>query len=75
MTKGETNHIEGAAELDNQHRKTNDKCLCLLWVVLAAVVTGIGVSLWQNKTEAELRQIIAIQQEVILKQTIAIASK
>ena len=75
MTDEETNHIEGAAELDNQHRKTNDKCLCLLWVVLAAVVTGIGVSLCQNKTEAELRQIIAIQQEVILKQTTSLASK
>jgi hypothetical protein len=75
MTKGEANHIEGAAELDNQHHKTGHRCLCLLWVVLAAVVTGIGVSLWQNQTEAELREIIATQQEIILKQTIAIASK
>tara|TARA_R110000824_G_scaffold23500_3_gene84133 strand:+ start:5121 stop:5348 length:228 start_codon:yes stop_codon:yes gene_type:complete len=75
MTKGETDHIEGAAELDNQHRKTGHKCLCLLWVVLATVITGLSATLLQNQTEAELRQIIATQQEIILKQTIAIASK
>jgi uncharacterized protein HemX len=75
MTKEETNHIEGAAELEVQHHKNGHTCLCLLWVVLATVVTGVGVSLWQNQTESELRQIIATQQDIILKQTIAIASR
>jgi len=75
MTKGETEHIEGAAELDRQHHKIGHRCLCLLWAVLATIVTGLGAALWQNQTEAELRQIIATQQEIILKQTTAIASK
>jgi|6_EtaG_2_1085325.scaffolds.fasta_scaffold03112_4 hypothetical protein len=74
MTGEETKHIEGAAALDLQHHETGHKCLCLLWVTLAVVITGFTVGLWPNQTEAELRQIIAKQQEIILEQTIALAS-
>ena len=72
MRNDELAHIEGVAALEHQHHKTSHRCLCLLWIILAAVITGFAVGLWPDQTEAELRQIIVKQQETIMLQTATI---
>ena len=57
--------LEGVAALDRCHHEEGHKCLCLLWVVLAVIITSLAVGLWDRSTRADLRQIIAEQQATI----------
>jgi len=57
--------LEGAAALDRRHHEEGHKCLCLLWVVLAVIISSLAVGLWDRSTRADLRQIIACQAEAI----------
>ena len=56
---------EGVATLARRHHEDGKRCLCLLWVVLAVLISGTAVSLWADSTEGDLRQIIAEQQTTI----------
>jgi len=57
--------LEGVAALDRCHHEEGHKCLCLLWVVLAVIISSLAVGLWDRSTRADLRQIIAEQQATI----------
>jgi hypothetical protein len=57
--------LEGVAALDRRHHEVGHKCLCLLWVVLAVLISGAAVGLWDSMTRADLRQVIAEQQATI----------
>ena len=65
MEKQIVEQLEGVAALDRRHHEEGHKCLCLLWVVLAVLISSAAVSLWADSANDELRQIIAKQQATI----------
>jgi len=65
MDKQTIEQLEGVAALDRRHHEDGERCLCLLWVVLAVLISGTAVSLWADSTADDLRQIIAEQQTTI----------
>jgi hypothetical protein len=65
MEKQIIEQLEGVAALDRRHHQNGQRCLYLIWVVLAVLISGTAVSLWADSANGELRQIIAKQQKTI----------
>jgi len=66
-------------ERDLNHHEAGHRCLCLLWVILAVVITGFSTELLRSKAStnraiaAEARALVAEARAEAAEQRLAVA--